>query len=307
MKTNAIFRIILFSLALLFLLGILLTGLAAGYLVNNAGKISTSMISSLISGDSDEQTYEKNFWNNFTSGDTIDFAASVDAGKIRNISIDWVAGSITIQPGKNNRITISESEVSNDKNKLIWKQSGDKLVIQYCELDWNFLGINLTTDIRKDLVINVPADWICDSLEINTASAQVSITDLTIGELDFDEGSGSCHFKNCTVDEIDLDTASGDVHFSGELNVLDCDAASASINLVLTNVPKRIDLNTASGDLDLTLPENCGFSVSLDTMSGDFSSDFPTTMAAGNHLHGDGYCRINVTAMSGDVIIRKGK
>ena len=307
MKTNAIFRIILFSLALLFLLGILLTGLAAGYLVNNAGKISTSMISSLISGDSDEQTYEKNFWNNFTSGDTIDFAASVDAGKIRNISIDWVAGSITIQPGKNNRITISESEVSNDKNKLIWKQSGDKLVIQYCELDWNFLGINLTTDIRKDLVINVPADWICDSLEINTASAQVSITDLTIGELDFDGGSGSCHFKNCTVDEIDLDTASGDMHFSGELNVLDCDAASASINLVLTNVPKRIDLNTASGDLDLTLPENCGFSVSLDTMSGDFSSDFPTTMAAGNHLHGDGYCRINVTAMSGDVIIRKGK
>ena len=237
----------------------------------------------------------------------MDIAASVDSGNIRDISIDWVAGSITILPGKNNKITISESQVSSDKYKLIWKQSGDKLVIQYCELNWNFLGINLSTDISKDLVISVPADWICNSLEIDTASARVAITDLTIGEMDIDGASGSCHFDNCTVDEIDLDTASGDVNFTGMLNVLDCDAASASITLTVTNTPRRIDIDTASGDLDLTLPENCGFSVSLDTMSGDFSSDFPTTLTAGNYLYGDGSCRINVNAMSGDVIIRKGK
>ena len=301
MKTNAIIRIILFSLAILILLGILLGGLAAGYLVNNAGKVSQSIISNLFN---DHDT-DKNIWDHFSSGDTIDFAASVDAGHIRDISIDWVSGSITILPGKNNRITISESEVSNDKYKLIWKQSGDKLVIQYCEADWDFFGIK-TTDLSKDLVITVPKDWICDSLEIDTASARVEIFDLSIHEMDFDGASGSCYFDNCIVDEIDLDTASGDVNFTGTLNILDCDAASASINLVVTNTPKRIDIDTASGDLDLTLPENCGFSVSLDTMSGDFTSDFPTVMTAGNYLHGDGTCRINITAMSGDVIIRKG-
>ncbi len=302
MKTNAIVRIILFSLAILILLGILLAGLGAGYLVTNAGKVSQSIINGLVS----DQDTDKDFWDNFSSGDVMGIAASVDASEIRDISIDWVSGSITIMPGKNNRITISESEVSSDKYKLIWKQSGDKLVIQYCEATWDILGINLGTDINKDLVITVPADWICDSLEIDTASARVEITDLTIGEMEFDGASGSCYFKNCTVDEIDLDTASGDVHFSGILNVLDCDAASASINLVVTNNPRRIDIDTASGDLDLTLPENCGFSVSLDTMSGDFTSDFPTTMTAGNYLHGDGTCRINIAAMSGDVIIRKG-
>ena len=301
MKTNAIIRIVLFSLAIVILLGILLGGLAAGYLVTNAGKVSQSIIGNLFN----DHNTDKDIWDRFSSGDTIDFAASVDAGQIRDISIDWVSGSITILPGKNNRITISESEVSSDKYKLIWKQSGDKLVIQYCEADWDFFGIK-TTDLSKDLVITVPADWLCDSLEINTASARVEISDLTIQEIEFNGASGNCYFKNCTVDEIDLDTASGDVNFTGTLNILDCDAASASINLVVANTPKRIDIDTASGDLDLTLPENCGFSVSLDTMSGDFTSDFPTVMTAGNYLHGDGTCRINISAMSGDVIIRKG-
>ena len=301
MKTNAIIRIVLFSLVIVILLGILLGGLAAGYLVTNVEKVSNSIISNLIS---DHDT-DKDFWDNFSSGDIIDPTASVNAGDIRDISIDWVSGSITILPGKNNRITISESEVSNDKYKLIWKQSGDKLVIQYCEADWNFFGMK-TTDLSKDLLITVPADWLCDSLEINTASARFEISDLNIREIEFNGASGNCYFKNCTVDEIDLDTASGDVNFTGTLNILDCDAASASINLVVTNTPKRIDIDTASGDLDLTLPENCGFSVSLDTMSGDFTSDFPTTMTAGNYLHGDGTCRINISAMSGDVIIRKG-
>ena len=301
MKTNAIIRIVLFSLAIVILLGILLGGLAAGYLVTNVEKVSNSIISNLIS---DHDT-DKDFWDNFSSGDIIDPTASVNAGDIRDISIDWVSGSITVLPGKNNRITISESEVSSDKYKLIWKQSGDKLVIQYCDVDWDFFGIK-TTDLSKDLVITVPVDWICDSLEIDTASARVEISDLTIQEIDFNGASGNCYFKNCKVDEIDLDTASGDVNFTGTLNILDCDAASASINLVVTNTPKRIDIDTASGDLDLTLPENCGFSVSLDTMSGDFTSDFPTVMTAGNYLHGDGTCRINISAMSGDVIIRKG-
>ena len=118
MKTNAIIRIILFSLAILILLGILLIGLGAGYLVTNAEKVSESLISNLIS----DYDTGKDFWDNFSSGDIIDKTASVYAGDIRDISIDWVSGSITIMPGKDDKITISESQVSSDKYKLIWKK-----------------------------------------------------------------------------------------------------------------------------------------------------------------------------------------
>ena len=60
------------------------------------------------------------------------------------------------------------------------------------------------------------------------------------------------------------------------------------------------------GFLDLTLPEDTGFSVDLDGMSCDFSSEFETTLRNGRHTYGDGHCRIDMDGMSSDVIIRKG-
>ena len=41
-------------------------------------------------------------------------------------------------------------------------------------------------------------------------------------------------------------------------------------------------------------------------MSSDFSSDFATTIQNGRHVCGDGSCQIQMDAMSGNVIIRKG-
>ena len=60
-----------------------------------------------------------------------------------------------------------------------------------------------------------------------------------------------------------------------------------------------------SGDLDLTLPENSGFTLSLDALSGNFRSTFPTTAQGNTYVCGDGSCRITVSALSGDVTINK--
>ena len=64
-------------------------------------------------------------------------------------------------------------------------------------------------------------------------------------------------------------------------------------------------MNSASGDLDLTLPADSGFTLEKSTMSGDFSSDFPTVSQNGKYLCGDGACRIDFNAASGDISIRK--
>ena len=43
------------------------------------------------------------------------------------------------------------------------------------------------------------------------------------------------------------------------------------------------------------------------TLSGDFDSEFPTSMSGGDYICGDGRCRIEMDAMSGNVTIRKGQ
>lgn len=282
MKSNAIIRIILYSIAIIILVSIL-----AGALLLNTVVINTD-------------------WTSFFMSENTGTVASegrVPAGEIRDIQIEWAAGDITIEAGDVTEITFFETAGLVEQDQLIWNKKGDKLVIQYCKTRVYF---GISVDAPKSLKIIVPRDWICDELAIDAASAEVNVTNMTIGAVDFDGASGVCTFTDCHVKNMDIDTASGDIRYSGTLTELDCDAASATCTLRLSNCPKRIDADMASGDLRLTLPENCGFTVDLDALSGDFTSDFPTTQNNGNYISGDGSCMISVSAMSGDVIIYKG-
>lgn len=281
MKTNAIVRIVLYSIAILVLVSIL-----AGALLLNTFIIDTD-------------------WSSFFTSEntgTLASAGSVSAEEIRDIEIEWAAGTITVEPGDVTEITFSETAGLAEKDQMIWSQKGDTLVIQFCKTRVYF-GISI--EAPKDLKIIVPKDWICGELEIDAASAEVQIKGISIDTVDFDGASGVCEFINCDVNHLDIDTASGDIYYTGTLIELDCDAASASCSLNLTNCPKRIDADMASGDLRITLPEDCGFTVNLDALSGDFTSDYSTTISNGKHIYGDGSCTINVSALSGDVMIYK--
>ena len=216
---------------------------------------------------------------------------SADPSAIREIKIEWISGSVTVEPGDVQEITFLESGNGTDKYEMVWKQSGDELVIQYSK-DSSIAGFGLHFgDGSKDLTVTVPTD--------------LTVRDMIIREMEIDSASGTAKFENCTVSSLDVDTASGDVTFTGSLNELDFEAASASFTGVLENVPDQVNMDSMSGDLTLTLPEDAGFTVSLDAMSSDFSSDFPTVKKNKSYVCGDGHCKIDVDAMSGDVSILK--
>ena len=230
---------------------------------------------------------------------------SADPAAIREIIIEWISGSVTVEPGDVQEITFLESGNGTDKYEMVWKQSGDELVIQYSK-DSRTAGFGLHFgDGSKDLTVTVPRGWVCDSLELDTASTDLTVRDMIIREMEIDSASGTAKFENCTVSSLDVDTASGDVTFTGSLSELDFEAASASFTGVLENVPDKVKMDSMSGGLTLTLPEDAGFTVSLDAMSSDFSSDFPTVKKNKSYVCGDGHCKIDVSAMSGDVSILK--
>lgn len=278
MKRNAVLRIVLYALAIVLLVALLLAGLGLNaYLFVPTSETTGS--GNLIAVD------------------------SFDPEKISCLKIDWAAGSINVLSSDTaNKITISETNVSSDSHKMDYHLSGDTLEIDFSK---SKVYVGVQFDQAKDLFIEVPASWICDELEIDTASAYVKLQDMVIRKVDFDGASGQFDMVNCDLGSLDLDTASGDVLFHGTLDHLDCDAASASCQITVTNIPRTIELDSASGDLDLALPEDCGFTCKMDTMSGEFRSDFETTHRNSVYTHGDGHCDIQVSAMSGSVVIRK--
>lgn len=300
MKTNAIIRIIIWSLVLVILVGIL-----AAFVSHRA--FSSLRRAQLISDT--ENTGLVPPANEVTPMEALpnEETLTVDPSSIDEIEIEWAAGDILILPRDVEQITISESDVSDSRYSMLWQVRGNKLSIQFCESSIHTgFGISFDAEVSKDLYIEVPEDWICNSLEVDAASAALEIQNMTIREVDFDGASGTCDFENCQIGDLDIDTASGDVYFTGTLGSLDFDAASASFIGELQNTPSRIDMDGMSGSLDLALPEDCGFTLSMDGMSSRFSSEFyGTHMQNGSHVYGDGRCRINVDGMSCDVTIRK--
>ena len=239
-----------------------------------------------VSGDS--------FWR-------IDGAAQFSAD-LQEIEIDWVSGNIRLAPANVSHIEVSESGKDISKYPMICEQDGQTLEIEYCTS--TTFGDLKNLKFSKDLTILVPMDWNGRAVKVDAASAKLSMQDLTIEEVEIDTASGECQFDNCTINSLDIDTASGDVDFEGSLNKLDCDSASAGVQAELNNIPYEIDMDTASGGLELYLPEDAGFSVSMDTMSGKFDSTFPAAMKNGRYVCGDGACKIDMSSMSGGVTIR---
>lgn len=286
MKRNALIRIILWSLVIV-ILSTILIGVGFGISFNRYSHSEDPIVIEEITNRSETQGQD-----------------TFPAAQIRELDIEWAAGDIRIHRGNTDQITVSEYDLTDGKYTMVLRQDGDTLEIRFAQKDFHMIGINVIP--QKNLTITVPVDWYCESLDIEAASATVEVCDLNIGEVDFSGASGTCEFENCTVGQLDIDTASGDVRFVGSLNVLDCDAASADIYAVLSNVPSRMDLDTMSGDLELTLPKDAGFTLSMDALSDDFNTDFDISHTNGKLVSGDGACRIQIDALSGDVTIHKG-
>lgn len=122
-----------------------------------------------------------------------------------------------------------------------------------------------TGKLRKDLTIKIPNDFKTDVFSLDVVSADVDIENL---------------------------------------NTLGFELNSVSGNPVVSfaTQPRDIELDTVSGNIRLVLPSDItGYSIVRDSVSGSVKTkDFGNT----NH-YGDGYTRIEVESVSGDLTLEK--
>lgn len=281
MKRNAIIRVIGWSITL-----VVLTSLLVGGLIYFLPYRQTQTAAEVVDA---------------TGLPTDSLNYGTPAGDIRSIQIDWVSGNIQFQTADIDHIQVSESAAYGNTEAMLCRKEGDTLKISYRRSDIASLkGIG-----TKDLTILVPTDWACRKLEINGASPGISVQGLTVDEVSLDTASGESRFEGCTLGKVEADTASGNLYLTGALENLEYDSASGSVEAELDNVPGEISMDTASGSLTLKLPKDAGFTVEMDTLSGQFRSDFETTQRGDRYLCGSGDCEIEMESMSGGVTVNQ--
>lgn len=144
-------------------------------------------------------------------------------------------------------------------------------------------------------------------LVVETTSGDVECPMQQSGSAQVKTTSGDIHLSGA-CERTELATVSGDIDVEGSAQMLQMKSVSGDLEATLDNMPAELALETVSGDTKLRLPDNAGFSLRYQRISGDIRSDFDlrTSLNAksGTAVYLDGgNCTYSMKTVSGDLRI----
>ena len=287
MKRNAIARIRIWSLVAVLLTSLLVVGISSSPSSFFTGDWSSGIIG---------VTYKNSALYNVGGGTVTD--------EFHSIKVNWTNGQINIEAYDGEDTVISETEVAEKENKLRWRVEDGVLKIQQMAAGMRF-GLKQTP--KKTLTVKIPSN-VAEGLKAVTSdsvSAEVTITGISASDkIEIDTVSGGANLKNIKTEKLDIDTVSGSIKAAGEFTELESDSVSGDVTVSSATPLKKLDCDSTSGNIRLTIPKNSGFTLKADTVSGDISCGLPTVSESNNRrVCGDGSADFETDTVSGDLII----
>ena len=142
---------------------------------------------------------------------------------------------------------------------------------------------------------------------IDTGSGSVTLESTRGGTLSLDTGSGEVRASSVTADRLVADTGSGAIDLDQvRAPVVLLDTGSGHVNLDLSSDVEKVEVDTGSGGVTMTVPAKIGAEFDIETGSGEIDVDVPheTISIERDHVRGrigDGQGRIHVDTGSGGV------
>lgn len=307
MQKSAIARIVIWSVVAVLLIGILL-----GVMI-----FSENLNAPIIFGK--EQSYKYSNEKEYTVG-----ASEIPAETFTSIRVDWISGNVYVFAYDGDTVKIEETsnDVIEEKYKLRWRVKENTLYIKPCQStnSWN-LSNKIPT---KDLFVYLP-ETLATTLNIvsvDTASACIGITDITANEIDTTTASGDTWLEKCgavnidvegvsgyinitetNMERIDAETVSGNIEIMGTVKEVSADSVSGTVLLCTGEAPQSADISTVSGDIKFEIPDNKGFYVDFDSVSGKITSEFSLIINNGKQIYGNGERHYDFETVSGNAYI----
>lgn len=301
MKTAARIRIVTWSIVLVLLVALLVSGLRGKWSGFSFG------------------------WTTYTYADADRYTpgnGSFKKDKVKNVDVNWVSGNITVEEHDSDEIVFSEeNEEIDEKYKMHYYLQGDTLRIQFCQSTrWDFFrrtpAKRLTVKIPKGYVFNElkvdatssktdVSNVNAKKIDVETVSGQLDISDVKADTLELETVSGSLAVKNAKADKVKFNSVSGKVGVNGDFVEVDGESVSGGIQVQSKNRIAKAKLEAVSGSVTLKIPELKGFSAKHESVSGSFNCEFPTTNSKKRVEYKDGSAEFDFETVSGSINILK--
>lgn len=276
-----------------------------------------------------------------------------ESENIRKIDISWRGGGVNIYAAEQSaQISVKEESAAAlaESEKMVCTIDGDTLRIHFLSDAYRgsydgekYLDVGLPAELvsaghfeeikveTTDAYAYVSADAQkielstlsgdarvmcanCPEVEIETTSGNVGVVDGTWGKIELSTVSGAIELAG-EAENAEIETASGKVDITGALGALDFESVSGNL-ILATERALRLDAETMSGSIYLTLPAQDGFTLDYETKSGAFRSALTeregTLIACGDRethytvpaLEGGEMSELEISTVSGTLTIK---
>ncbi len=218
------------------------------------------------------------------------------AKDVSEIEVNWVSSDITVKQSGSDKLSVKENDRGlNEKQKLHWRISGDKLIIQYCKSGYHGRFPSNT----KDLTIEVPEGI---SLNIDGVSSDIALTgSQNYDNFSLDTVSGDIRFDEVEADKIKINTVSGEIK-GGKVSSDKAELHTTSGDVRLEPAGSdKLKIGTVSGDVTLLSLPDGGAEIEYSHVSGSLSTDREYEKDGNKYNFGRGSSKIDVDTVSGDL------
>ena len=259
--------------------------------------------------------------------------AKLENPEFSSVELSWIRGDVLIKLYDGQDLLIEEefeeSAKVTDDNRLRYGVFDNVLHIQPCKSR----AYSLKTDKEdymplKKLVVSIPLSLATgiNEIKVDSVSAEITMTKMDVDIINVSTVSGNLKTYGTICDDfkisgvsanLDLtdvqiktltaDNVSGRMNITGECDSVSLDTKSGELVFVADKLPSNLSIDSVSGNTNLVIPENDGFEISFDTVSGHLTAedfDFDHTGNVYSYKNADN-ADFTFDSVSGDLIIIK--
>ncbi len=287
-----------------------------------AAVLAVAMIWGIVAGNSYIALQGKHAERQGAAQNAVQTQFEAEMQGVQNIRLDLVCEGIDVVVTNESKIRIEEhsNRQMDEEDMIRCSVNGGTVAVESgLKNEW-FSGFSWAKYGDIQVTLYVPSAY-KNSLDLYSVSGRVDVQDAQASRARLETISGSINARNSRFSSLDLKSVSGGIvavgcnaddatanNVSGAILVnesafkeLSGKTISGAYDVDLNDMPGDINISSVSGALTLKLPENSGFSLQTNSVSGGVYNDF----AIAHGVYKEGGSRVTLETVSGGISVIK--
>lgn len=200
----------------------------------------------------------------------------VPADNVKEIDIDWMDGSITIEPYDGTEVIIEEkcNKPFDEHNSLTYSKQKDILAISYAPHQTGISFKVRESALNKNLHIMIPGNIKCKKIELSAAGSDIVLKNINAKYVEADILDGDFLMTDTVLESLLLDSAGGSLKTEeSDIGIVEADTVDGDLSVSDLN-SEKLSFNTAGGNLKVM--DSHIKDISFEAIDGNFNGNFKT-------------------------------